>query len=74
MPKTRSKFWQDKFDQNVARDTRVKAELLALGWRVFELWECGIRGPEQMLEWLPDAVRDCKQKNLSWPDRLTENH
>ncbi|MCQ4300197.1 very short patch repair endonuclease [Pseudomonas songnenensis] len=67
-PRTRHDFWQDKFEQNVSRDTRIKQELLALGWRVIELWECGIRGPESGMDWLPDAVRDCNQKNLSWPD------
>lgn len=67
-PKTRPEFWQTKFDQNVIRDTKVKAELLASGWRVIELWECGIRGPESEMTWLFEAIRDCNQKSLSWPD------
>ncbi|EIU4785286.1 MULTISPECIES: very short patch repair endonuclease [Pseudomonadaceae] len=46
-PKTRLDFWQRKFDQNVARDTRNKAVLLASGWRVIQLWECG---------WCPSTV------------------
>lgn len=66
-PKTRTDFWQRKFDQNVNRDARVKNELLASGWRVIELWECGIRGPECLMDWLFEAVRDCNQKSLSWP-------
>lgn len=67
-PKTRPEFWQTKFDQNVTRDTRIKAELLASDWRVIELWECGIRGPESGMAWLLEAIRDCNQKSLSWPD------
>ena len=67
-PSTRPDFWRSKFDQNVARDTRIKAELIALGWRVIELWECGIRGPESAMDWLPEAVRNSNQKCLSWPD------
>lgn len=66
-PKTRVDFWQHKFDQNVSRDTKVKNELLASGWRVIELWECGIRGPESEMDWLFEAIRDCNQKSLSWP-------
>ncbi|BCA30458.1 hypothetical protein PtoMrB4_44350 [Metapseudomonas otitidis] len=69
-PKTRPEFWQAKFEQNVARDAKVKAELLVLGWRVIELWECGIRGPESGMEWLLSAVRDCNQKIVCWPDLL----
>jgi DNA mismatch endonuclease (patch repair protein) len=72
IPKTRHDFWQAKFDQNVARDTRVKLELLALGWRVIELWECGIRGSAHDLEWLPSVIRDCNQKSLSWPVLLED--
>lgn len=39
-PKSRTEFWQDKFDANVARDARVQTELEALGWRVVTIWEC----------------------------------
>ncbi|WP_326428830.1 very short patch repair endonuclease [Stutzerimonas frequens] len=67
-PKTRTEFWQAKFAQNVARDSRVRAELLTAGWRVIELWECGIRGSLVEMDWLLDAVRDCNEKSLSWPD------
>jgi DNA mismatch endonuclease (patch repair protein) len=67
-PRTREEFWRTKFDQNVKRDARNKAELLELGWRVFELWECGIRRPEEEMNWLLDAVLDCNQKYVSWPD------
>lgn len=39
-PKSNTAFWIDKFGKNVARDSRVGAELDALGWRVFLVWEC----------------------------------
>ncbi|WP_258909116.1 very short patch repair endonuclease [Pseudomonas putida] len=71
-PKTRAEFWQHKFDQNMSRDNKVKNELLASGWRVIELWECGIRGPESELDWLFEAIRDCNQKSLSWPSFQVE--
>lgn len=66
-PSTRIEFWQTKFDQNVKRDLRNRNELLQQGWRVFELWECGIRGPEAEMDWLLEAVPDCNQKYISWP-------
>ena len=40
MPKTRAKFWQRKFDDNVRRDERVIAALWDLGWDVLVVWEC----------------------------------
>jgi len=67
-PKTRENFWQTKFDQNVKRDIRNRDELLRSGWRVIELWECGIRGPEAGMKWLLKTIPDCTQKYVSWPN------
>ncbi|MGV2833767.1 very short patch repair endonuclease [Pseudomonas shirazensis] len=67
-PKTREDFWQTKFDQNVKRDIRNREELLRLGWRVIELWECGIRGSEAGMSWLRETIPDCTQKYISWPN------
>ncbi|MFB9978183.1 very short patch repair endonuclease [Mesorhizobium kowhaii] len=44
MPKSNTAFWQEKFDRNVARDQRARAQLQKLGWRVEILWECEL-GP-----------------------------
>lgn len=41
-PKTRTDFWQEKFDRNVLNDNRHKQELSQLGWRVFTVWECEV--------------------------------
>lgn len=41
-PKSNKKFWKDKFQQNVARDKKNTATLLALGWKVIWLWECAL--------------------------------
>lgn len=40
VPKTNAAFWESKFSRNVARDARNVNELMALGWRVFTVWEC----------------------------------
>lgn len=39
-PKTRTEFWNAKFDANVARDQRKIAELERDGWSVMVVWEC----------------------------------
>ena len=41
-PKTRTEFWQTKFDRNVENDKKHQAELEALGYKVVILWECEI--------------------------------
>lgn len=70
-PKSREDFWQAKFAQNVARDSRNKTRLLDDGWRVFELWECGSRGPESNLTPILNYIRDFDLHYLSWPTNLT---
>lgn len=41
-PKSRQAFWQQKFQDNVARDHRNLSALKTQGWRVFVIWECEI--------------------------------
>jgi DNA mismatch endonuclease, patch repair protein len=40
VPKTRSEFWQHKFEGNMARDQRTQRELKSAGWQVVVVWEC----------------------------------
>ena len=42
-PSTRTGFWLDKFEKNVARDQRNVVALQTLGWRVLVVWECDIK-------------------------------
>lgn len=42
-PSTRTEFWLDKFEKNVARDQRNIVALQTLGWRVLVVWECDIK-------------------------------
>jgi len=39
-PHTRTSFWMQKFDCNVARDREVQESLRKEGWRVIVIWEC----------------------------------
>jgi DNA mismatch endonuclease (patch repair protein) len=39
-PKSRVEFWDQKFEQNMARDAISVQKLKSLGWRVTTIWEC----------------------------------
>jgi len=41
-PKSKQKFWTEKFDRNVIRHKKVASELEQLGWNVIVIWECEI--------------------------------
>jgi DNA mismatch endonuclease (patch repair protein) len=44
-PKQNRGYWTGKIARNRARDIAVRAELVALGWRVETLWECELKDP-----------------------------
>ena len=46
LPKSRTAFWENKFQNNVIRDRRVREELEALGWTVEIVWECETKNPD----------------------------
>ena len=48
-PKTRTAFWQEKFDKNVARDKRNIEDLETLGWNVIVIWECELKDPDEVM-------------------------
>jgi DNA mismatch endonuclease, patch repair protein len=48
MPKTRSEFWQRKFQGNVERDCRNCEQLAKLGWRTLVIWECETEHPARL--------------------------
>lgn len=47
-PSSRQEFWRDKITGNIARDARVRGELIARGWRVLEVWECTLKGRNRL--------------------------
>lgn len=64
-PKTRTEFWQKKFDRNVANDAKHIQELQDVGFNVIVLWECEINKHfEQVMESVADQLgpprRGCK--------------
>ncbi len=41
-PKSRTAYWQEKFDRNVSNDIKHQKALEEMGFRVIVLWECEI--------------------------------
>jgi DNA mismatch endonuclease (patch repair protein) len=68
-PSSNVKKWTEKFAANMARDARNIAALRDAGWRVFLIWECGLRRKpvEKALEWLPGALLNRKRYFVNWP-------
>ncbi|WP_323980537.1 very short patch repair endonuclease [Aeromonas media] len=68
MPKSNFAFWQEKLSTNVRRDTEVMLQLQTQGWRIFRIWECGLRNANTpALEILVQLIKsDIIQ--LNWPD------
>ncbi|MXX69847.1 MAG: DNA mismatch endonuclease Vsr [Gemmatimonadales bacterium] len=42
IPKTRTSFWETKFEQNVVRDRMNLERLRGLDWEAMVVWECEI--------------------------------
>ena len=56
-PATREEFWRAKISGNVARDARSRQQLLNMGWRVLDVWECTLRGKGR---WpVEDVLAEC---------------
>lgn len=43
LPKTRTKWWSDKIDQNKNNDEKSKQKLVEIGWNVIEIFECELK-------------------------------
>lgn len=56
-PKTRQEFWRNKIEGNIERDHRVREQLRAMDWRVADVWECALKGPNRKP--LEAVLRDC---------------
>ena len=44
LPKTRTEFWEEKIRKNIDRDRRNTEALESMGWNVFVIWECQLKG------------------------------
>ncbi|HMM54222.1 MAG TPA: DNA mismatch endonuclease Vsr [Candidatus Desulfobacillus sp.] len=69
MPSSNVKFWKTKFRENVIRDRKAMVNLLNAGWRVFVIWECGLKEALSVkrLAWLPHAIQHGRKRLTQWP-------
>lgn len=44
LPDTRTEWWKEKIEKTKERDQKNITELEELGWKVFVIWECEIKG------------------------------
>lgn len=42
-PSSRTRFWNEKLDRNMARDRESHDGLVNLGWQVMVVWECELK-------------------------------
>src|SRR5438874_10023151 len=43
VPKTRTEWWLNKINSNIANDTKAGKTLKKQGWKIINLWECDLR-------------------------------
>ena len=43
VPKTRTEWWLNKINSNVANDTKAGRALKKDGWKIISLWECNLK-------------------------------
>lgn len=61
--------WSKKFLENIERDRKILRKLRSAGWRVFVIWECGLKtNSEENLSWLPLAIKNYDQQYIEWPN------
>lgn len=55
-PATNSDFWDAKRSRTVERDKQALAALAAQGWTTVTVWECELRNPGAVAEYLHGAL------------------
>ncbi len=43
MPKSNTEYWENKINNNIARDKITYESLSKLGWNVLIVWECELK-------------------------------
>lgn len=43
LPKSRTQFWEEKINGNIARDMKNQKALAGAGWRQIIIWECALK-------------------------------
>jgi DNA mismatch endonuclease (patch repair protein) len=43
IPKTRTEWWENKINGNIANDVKAEKALQGLGWKIIHIWGCGLK-------------------------------
>lgn len=58
IPKTRTEWWTDKINRNIANDKRAESLLIGLSWKVIKVWGCELKSKQkETLDELVKTVR-----------------
>ena len=64
IPKTRTEFWMEKLEKNVANDRKHISLLKESGWNVVTLWECELEKDfENRMEQVILSLTSCTSDN-----------
>lgn len=69
-PSSNSEFWEQKALSNGLRDARKEAQLMALGWIVYVVWQCQISDRSNQSEFFDRLAESIRQPLLPRPVRL----
>lgn len=59
IPQTRTEFWLEKINKNVARDNKINSQLANEGWQVLRFWEHDVRkNPEKIVETIKSQINE----------------
>ncbi|MCE3226993.1 MAG: very short patch repair endonuclease [Bacteroidetes bacterium] len=47
VPKTRTEWWLNKINTNIANDKKKEKALKLSGWKVVHVWECGLKADKR---------------------------
>src|SRR6476661_3055159 len=62
VPKTRTEWWLEKINRNIENDVKAIKALKKEGWKVVNVWECGLKPKNtvQILAKLPGKILSSK--------------
>lgn len=71
LPKTRIEFWRIKMESNRSRDTRALRDLEKLGWHPLVVWECSLRGVDEVTRqmFFDKLAEEIRSTDESWDGR-----
>ena len=63
IPKTRTEWWLNKFDRNIANDSNNCSKLISAGWNVVIVWECEVGQFDEIISIIKKPVVEENRKN-----------